>query len=429
MKILIVGSGGREHALAWALSRDPDATRIYAAPGNPGIGEIATLIPINSTNIEELSSFASKEKIDLTVVGPEAPLGAGIVDRFQKRKLKIFGPNKHAALIETSKSFAKELCSRHKIPVPLWQTFTDASLAKRALDKMGPPWVVKADGLAAGKGTIVTRDRREAEEAVDRELKREPGKIVLEEFIDGWEASFTATVSGGHAQWVTPVFQDYKPTYDGDTGPNTGGMGAYSPVSTVNPSLVGKIRTRILEPTIQAMSEENVPFQGVLYLNVIVRHGTDDARLLEFNARFGDPEAQGIMPLVKGGLLAHFNAVAENSSRAPLPEVASSASVVVVLASEGYPTNPSTGKKISIGAFHRNNVVLFHAGTAKNSSGELVTAGGRVLNIAAIGPDPRSARSDAYSVISSSIHFPGMHYRHDIGSDEVRHRRLERIQT
>lgn len=429
MKILIVGSGGREHALAWALSKDPDATRIYAAPGNPGIGEIASLVPIASTNIEELSSFASKEKIDLTVVGPEAPLGAGIVDSFQKRKLKIFGPTKHAAQIETSKSFAKELCSRHNIPVPLWQTFTDASVAKRALDKMGPPWVVKADGLAAGKGTTVTGDRREAEEAVDLELEREPRRIVLEEFIDGWEASFTVTVSGGHVQWVTPVFQDYKPIYDGDTGPNTGGMGVYSPVSTVNPSLVGKIRTKILDPTVQAMAKEDVRFQGVLYLNVIVEQGTEDARLLEFNARFGDPEAQGIMPLVRGGLLAHLNAVAENSDRAPIPEVASSASVVVVLASKGYPSNQSTGEKISISPFHRNSVVLFHAGTAKNSSGELVTAGGRVLNVAATGPDTGSARGDAYSVIKSAIHFPGMQYRHDIGSGDVRRRRLEQIQT
>ncbi len=429
MKILIVGSGGREHAIAWALSKDPDATKIFAAPGNPGIGQIATCVPINATSIQELASFASKEQIDLTIVGPEAPLGAGIVDEFQKRRLKIFGPDKRAAQIETSKSFAKDLCSRYNIPSPHWETFTDVSLAKKALDDQGPPWVVKADGLAAGKGTTVTNDRREAETAVERELKREPRKIVMEEFIDGWEASFTATVSGGRAQWLTPVFQDYKPIYDGDTGPNTGGMGVYSPVPNVTPSLVEKVKRRILDPSVNAMVKEKAPFRGVLYLNIIVKHGTEDARLLEFNARFGDPEAQGIAPLVKGGLLAHMSAVAEDSTMPPLPECASSASVVVVLASAGYPANPVTGSKITLGRSGQSNVVLFHAGTAKTSTGELVTAGGRVINVAATGPNVQSARKDAYAAIDTSIYFQGMQYRRDIGSGETRRRRLEQIQT
>src|SRR5690242_13883028 len=190
MKILIIGSGGREHAIAWALSRDPDTTRIYAAPGNPGISALGTCVPINATSVEELARFASKEQIALTIVGPEASLGAGVVDAFRKRKLRIFGPDKRAAQIETSKSFAKDLCTHHSIPTPRWQSFMDTTAAKKALDQMGPPWVVKADGLAAGKGTTVTSDRHEAETAVSRELAREPGKIVIEEFIDGWEASF-----------------------------------------------------------------------------------------------------------------------------------------------------------------------------------------------------------------------------------------------
>ena len=425
MKTLVIGNGGREHALAWALSKDPDTTKIYAAPGNPGIGQIATLVPINATSVGDLVAFASREKIDLTIVGPEAPLAVGIVDSFHKRKLKIFGPNKKAARIETSKSFAKDLCWRHGIPVPRWETFTESSEAMKALDRMGPPWVVKADGLAAGKGTTVTSDRHEAREAIHRELKREPGRIVLEEFIDGWEASFTATVSGGHAQWVAPVFQDYKPIYDGDTGPNTGGMGAYSPVSTVTPTLIDKVRKGILDPTVAAMVEENVPFQGVLYLNVIVKQGTEDARLLEFNARFGDPEAQGIMPLVRGGLLVHINAIATDASKAPSPDVDTAASVVVVLASKGYPANPSTGEKISIKPFDRSKVMIFQAGTMKNATGELVTAGGRVLNVCATGPDVRSARQDAYSTINGSIYFPGMQYRRDVASGETRQRRLE----
>jgi phosphoribosylamine---glycine ligase len=429
MKILIIGSGGREHAIAWALSKDSEATRIYAAPGNPGISEVGTCVPINATSTEELANFASKEQIGLTVVGPEASLGAGIVDVFRKRKLRIFGPDKHAARIETSKSLAKNLCTRYHIPTPHWESFTDATAAKRALDQMGPPWVVKADGLAAGKGTTVTSDKREAETAVQRELVREPRRIVIEEFIDGWEASFTATVSGGRAQWLAPVFQDYKPIYDGDVGPNTGGMGVYSPVPKVTSALVEKVRDRILDPSVSAMVKEKAPFQGVLYLNIIIKHGTEDPHLLEFNARFGDPEAQGIAPLVKNGLLNHMIGVAEDSSRPQLPECSSSASVAIVLASKGYPSNPSTGDRITIRKISQENVVVFHAGTTRTATGELVTSGGRVLNVAATGPNVQSARKNAYSAIEQSVHFAGMQYRHDIGSGEIRRRRMEQVPT
>jgi phosphoribosylamine---glycine ligase len=429
MKTLVIGSGGREHAIAWALSKDSHTTKIYAAPGNPGISTIGTCVPINATSVEELADFASKERIDLTVVGPEASLGAGIVDAFRKRKLRIFGPDKRAAQIETSKSFAKDLCAHHDIPSPRWQSFTDTTAAKKALNQMGPPWVVKADGLAAGKGTTVTSDRREAEAAINRELAREPGKIVIEEFIDGWEASFTATVSGGRVQWLAPVFQDYKPIYDGDTGPNTGGMGAFSPVPKLSSQLVEKVRTQILDPAVHAMVKENCPFQGALYLNIIIKHGTEDPRLLEFNARFGDPETQGIAPLVKNGLLAHLNDIAEDSSRSPAPECSSSASVVVVVASKGYPENPSTGDKILIRPVSQSNVVLFHAGTSRTSTGELITSGGRVLNVTATGLEVDSARKTAYDTIQQSINFPGMQYRHDIGSGEIRRRKLEQIRT
>ena len=429
MKILIIGSGGREHALAWTLSKEPETAKIYAAPGNPGIAEIGTCIPINATNTQDLATFASKEKIDLTIVGPEAALGAGIVDEFRKNKLMIFGPDKRAARIETSKSFAKDLCTRYNIPTPRWKSFVDSALASKALDEMGPPWVIKADGLAAGKGTTVTNDRREAEAAIKTELTREPQRIVIEEFIDGWEASFTATVSGGRVQWLAPVFQDYKPISDGDTGPNTGGMGVYSPVPSVTPRLVDKVKSSLLEPSIRAMVKEGSPFRGVLYLNIIVKHGSEDSKLLEFNARFGDPEAQALGPLVRHGLLAHMTSVAEDSSRAPQPECADSASVVVVLASKGYPTSPVTGDKISITKWSQSNVALFHAGTSRTPTGELITAGGRVLNVAAIGPDVEFARKAAYATIKQSIHFPGMQYRHDIGSSEIRRRKLEQIQT
>ena len=429
MKTLIVGSGGREHALAWTLSKDPSINEVYAAPGNPGIAEIATCVPIGSSNINELAAFASKHTIDLTVVGPEAPLGAGIVDTFRKQNLPIFGPDKRAARIETSKSFAKDLCTKYGLPTPGWETFTDQTRASRFLDEIGPPWVIKADGLAAGKGTTVTKDRREAETAIQRELEREPKRIVMEEFIDGWEASFTATISANRVQWLAPVFQDYKPAFDGDSGPNTGGMGVYTPVPSVTLSLVEKVRNKILDPVAAALAKEGAPFQGVLYLNVIVKHGTEEPFVLEFNARFGDPEAQGIMPLVKRGLFAHLSAVAANSERPPLPESSQSASVVVVLASKGYPENPSTGDPITLQPLSNSHVIIFHAGTARDSNRQLVTSGGRVLNVAATGLSVESARKDAYSVIGKSVQFPGMHYRSDIGNGQIRRRQLEPIKT
>jgi phosphoribosylamine---glycine ligase len=429
MKILIVGSGGREHALSWALSKDPNVDEVYAAPGNPGIAEIATCLSIGPTNIDELASFASKHAIDLTVVGPEAPLGAGIVDAFRKHNLSIFGPDQSAARIETSKAFAKDLCTRYRLPTPHWETFTDIARASRALDHLGPPWVIKADGLAAGKGTTVTRDRSEAEAAIRRELEREPRRIVIEEFIDGWEASFTATVSADRVQWLAPVFQDYKPAFDGDSGPNTGGMGAFTPVPSVNLSLVERVRKRILDPAATALAKEGTPFQGILYLNVIVKHGTEDPYVLEFNARFGDPEAQGIMPMVKRGLFAHLSAIAANSKNPPMPECTQSASVVIVLASKGYPENPSTGEPITLRPIGKSNVMVFHAGTARNPTGQLVTSGGRVLNVSATGPNIESARKDAYSAVGKLIQFPGMHYRSDIGSDWTRRRQLEPIKT
>src|SRR3989442_2878137 len=251
----------------------------------------------------------------------------------------------------------------------------------------------------------------------------------MEEFIDGWEASFTANVSGMRVQGLAPGLQDYKPAFDGDSGPNTGGMGVYTPVPSATQSLVEKVRKKILDPAAAALAKEGAPFQGVLYLNVIVKHGTEDPYVLEFNARFGDPEAQGIMPLIKGGLSAHLSAVASNADRTPLPESSKSASVVVVLASKGYPENPSSGDVITLRPLASSNIVIFHAGTARNPNGQLVTAGGRVLNVTATGPTVESTRKDAYSVIGKSVQFPGMHYRTDIGSGRIRRRQLEPIKT
>ncbi len=425
MKVLVVGSGGREHGLVLALSRDPEVDKVYAAPGNPGIAEQATCVPIEPTNIEQLRTFAIEQQIDLTVVGPEAPLGLGIVDSFRAHGLKIFGPSQNAARIETSKSFAKDLCSQFHIPTPRWKTFTSESEAISALDRFGPPWVVKADGLAAGKGTTVTRDNLEAEAAIHRELQREPGRIVLEEFIDGWEATFMATVSKGRVQWLTPVFQDYKPLSDGDAGPNTGGMGCFTPIPTVTPSLVERVEKSVLSPVVAAMEKLGVHYQGVLNLNAIVRRGTEDPFMLEFNARFGDPEGQGAAMLVEKGLASHLSSIAEDLDQAEPPQCRQEACVVVVLASKGYPAAPSTGDKITIRLLPEENVTLLHAGTSKNSSGGLVTAGGRVLNVVATGDSVEKARKTAYAAIKSSVQFKGMQYRTDIGAHRARQRKLQ----
>jgi phosphoribosylamine--glycine ligase len=429
VKALVIGGGGREHALAWTLSKDPKIDELYVAPGNPGIAEIATCVPINATKIEDLAAFAKRHKIDLTVVGPEQPLALGIVDIFRKQELLILGPDQNAARIETSKSFAKGLCSKFHIPTPKWQAFSDTKEAIDSLDHFGPPWVIKADGLAAGKGTTVTRDRRDAEEAVKRELQREGGRVVCEEFVDGWESTFMATVSSGKVQWLTPVFQDYKPIYDGDLGPNTGGMGGYTPVPMVTPSLVEKVENRILAPTIEAMERTGVHFQGVLNLNAIIEHGTEDPYVLEFNARFGDPECQGIMALVQDGLAEHLSLIANDTNSTKLPQTTSSASVVVVLASEGYPTSQSFGDRITIRPYSAQNVRIIHAGTARNQSGELVTGGGRVLNILATGDTVESARRDAYAIIGNAVYFDGMQYRRDIGTAATRRRTLQVTRT
>ncbi len=425
MKIFVVGSGGREHALALALSRDLKVDKLYAAPGNPGIEEIATCTPITATSIEQLASFATANKIDLTVVGPEAPLALGIVDVFRKHGLRIFGPDARSAKIETSKSFAKDLCTRFHIPTPHWQAFTDATNAARALNHFGPPWVVKADGLAAGKGTTLTRDRQEAEAAIHHELQREPGRVMLEEFVEGWEATFMATVSHGSVQWTTPVFQDYKPVHDGDEGPNTGGMGCYSPVPTITPSLVEKVEKNILSPAVIGMEKLGSHYTGLLNLNTIVRHGTGEPYVLEFNARFGDPECQGALSLTEQGLADHLYAIAEDSSNATIPKTRQSASVVVVLASKGYPTAQSIGDKITIRRPSNKNVSILHAGTSRNTAGELVTAGGRVLNVIATGTSVESARREAYSTINTAIEFNGMQYRSDIGAPRAHQRNLQ----
>jgi phosphoribosylamine---glycine ligase len=401
---------------------------LFAAPGNPGIAEVAKCIAITSNETEKLATFVEKQQIDLTVVGPETPLALGIVDRFQKRKLRIFGPTQKAAKIETSKSFAKELLTHYDIPTAKSQTFVNPMAATTALDEMGPPWVIKADGLASGKGTTVTADRQEAEAAIHRELKREPGKIIMEQFIDGWEASFIATVSAGRLQWLAPVLQDYKPAFDDDVGPNTGGMGVYTPVPTVTKAIIDVVHAKILSPVLKGLEEMKIHYQGILYLNTIVPHGKQDPYVLEFNARFGDPEAQGIVPLVTKGFATHLKEIADDSTKPLIPEMSKSASVVVVLAARGYPTNPSIEERITIKQTSAKNVTIFQAGTARSPNGELITTGGRIINVVATGNTVGAARKNAYSTIKNDVYFNGMQYRSDIGLDRPRRRKLDKLE-
>ncbi len=427
MKALVVGSGGREHALAWALSHDPEIQEVYAAPGNPGIAENAKCIPINATEVEQLASYAADHQIDLTVVGPEVPLALGIVDHFSQKGLNIFGPTRAAAQIESSKTFAKELCTNSHVPTPRWQTFNDAPSALAKLDGFGPPWVVKADGLAAGKGTTVTHERRVAEDAIKREFRTGPSRVIIEEFIDGWEATFMASVSSGRIQWLMPAFQDYKPVYDNDVGPNTGGMGCYSPVPTVTTQLLENVKNSIVSPAIAGLEKLGIRYQGVLNVNAIISYETEEPLVLEFNARFGDPEGQGVMMLIESGLANHLRSVAEDKPRVEAPKCRTSSCVLVVLSSRGYPTTQSLGNRVTIRPFTDKNVTIFHAGTTRNSAGELVTGGGRVLNVASVANTLESAREEAYNIIRNTVHFDGMHYRSDVGAVEKRRQRTPQV--
>jgi phosphoribosylamine--glycine ligase len=417
MKLFVVGSGGREHALVWKLSQSPAVMRLYAAPGNPGMAPYATLVPIKADVIPELLAFAKAERIDLTVVGPEQPLALGIVDAFQARGLKIFGPTKAAADLECSKIFAKELMARHGIPTARFQAFDAPRSARAYARELGAPLVVKADGLAGGKGAIVCRTLEEADRAIGLCLEEKAfgaagGRVVVEEFLEGEEASFFA-VTDGESILPFGVAQDHKAVFDDDQGPNTGGMGAYSSPTMVTDELALEVMERIVTPTVRAMAAEGRPYRGVVYAGLMLTK--DGPQVVEFNCRFGDPEAQVILIRLNDDLLPILMAVA---SREPLPrEVAwtPQSAVCVVLASGGYPGSYATGKVITgvEMAEAPPPLVVFHAGTALNDR-RLVTAGGRVLGVTARAISLRAALSLAYEAVAS-IHFDGMHYRRDIG--------------
>jgi phosphoribosylamine--glycine ligase len=418
MNVLIIGSGGREHALAWKLAQSPRLTQLFCAPGNAGIEGLARCVPIAADAVTELKEFALKERVDLTIVGPEAPLAGGIADEFRKAKLRIFGPTRGAAQIEASKSFAKELMIRHHIPTPAARGFTNLRQALAYIAQQAVPVVIKADGLAQGKGVIIARTREEASEAVidmmDRERFGQAGRrVIVEEFLEGQELTIMAFTDG---KAVVPMIgaQDHKRVGDGDTGPNTGGMGAYAPAPIATSGLRRLVMQQVLRPAVEAMSRVGSPFYGVLYAGLMVVQGRP--YVLEFNARFGDPETEAVLPLLKTDLLDVVEAVVEHRLDQLDIEWHDRAAVCVIMTSGGYPGTYPVGLPIRglDAAEARKEVIVFHAGT-KRRGDEIVSAGGRVLGITGIGKDFREARSRAYAG-TAAVTFEGCHYRTDIGT-------------
>lgn len=417
MKVLVVGSGGREHALVWRLAQSPKITALYVAPGNPGMARHARLVPIKADALDDLVTFAERECIGLTVVGPELPLILGLADRFRAKGLPIFGPSQSAAQLEGSKAFAKQLMAKHGIPTARFQVFRDSASARKFARELGAPLVVKADGPAAGKGAIVCQTLGEADQAIalcleQRAFGQSGEQIVVEEFLEGEEASFFA-LTDGETALPFGTAQDHKTVFDDDQGPNTGGMGAYSPASIVDALMHEEVMRTIIFPTVQAMAAEGRPYRGVIYAGLMLtRQGP---KVLEYNCRFGDPEHQTIVVRLQDDLLPLLDAVARGE-RLPRPvNWRPEASVCVVLASGGYPGEYKTGKPIAgiEDAEKLPGVTVFHAGTAFKD-GRLVTAGGRVLGVTASGANIKGAIDRAYEA-AGKICFEGMHFRKDIG--------------
>lgn len=416
MKVLVVGGGGREHAIVWKLAKSPQIDEIYAAPGNPGIGRLATCVNIAVEDISGLAEFAKKNNIDLTVVGPEAPLVAGIVDEFKNRGLTVFGPDKAAAQIEGSKIFSKNLMKKYNIPTADYKVFEDPKDAISYIDTAPMPIVVKADGLAAGKGVIIAPDRSTAKEAVktmmiDKAFGKSGSRIVLEEYLEGPEVTVLAFCDGKRAVPMVSS-RDHKRVFDNNKGPNTGGMGAVSPAPAYTPEIAEIVERDIIQRTIDAMASEGAPFQGVLYTGLMITK--NGPKVLEYNCRFGDPEAQVVIPRLKTDLVEVMQAVIDGDLTNAKIEWKSEVAVCVVIASGGYPGHYETGKVISgLDDAEKNGSIVFHAGTAEKD-GKIITVGGRVLGVTALGKDVDEARKLAYESVSK-IRFEGMHYRKDIG--------------
>jgi phosphoribosylamine--glycine ligase len=419
MRVLVAGSGGREHALVWRLSRDRDVTALVAAPGNPGIAAHATLVPIDPSDPVALLALAERESIDVTIIGPELPLDRGVVDRFRAAGRRIFGPPRAAAQLECSKAFAKGFMARHGIPTARYRVCESSASAREivASGEFGFPVVLKADGLAAGKGVVVARDRDEADAAIraamdDRQFGAAGARIVVEECLVGPEVSFFALCDGTRAVPIASA-QDHKRIFDNDGGPNTGGMGAFSPSPLLDAAMEPRIMREIVDPVLRGMRAEGTEYRGFLYAGLMLTCA--GPKVIEYNVRFGDPEAQAVMPLVGAELLPLIVAAADGDLRGARVELNPGVSVGVVMASAGYPGPVRTGDAISgIDAASRvAGVTVFHAGTAVRQN-QLVTAGGRVLTVVATGPDYRAAIDRAYEALSL-ISFEGMQFRRDIG--------------
>ncbi len=420
MKVLVVGGGGREHAIVWKLSQSPKIDKIYCAPGNAGIEGLAECIAIGVNEIEKLADFAKENRIDLTFVGPEDPLLAGIVDCFEEKGLAIFGPNKQAALIEGSKTFAKELMEKYQIPTAQYASFTQYEDALAYVRRVGAPIVIKADGLAAGKGVVVAMTLSEAEDALASMMKDEVfgsagAKVVVEEFLEGEELTLLSFVDGETVRPMVPS-QDHKPVYNGDQGPNTGGMGTYSPVPQMPPSLVDQVVQEIVIPTAQAMIKEGSPFRGILYTGLMIT--ANGPKVIEYNARFGDPETQVVVPRLESDLLdiliAGVTGELGNIDIQWKEEVA----VCVIMASGGYPGPYRKGDEIKGLDQINDQALVFHAGTTQED-GKVVTNGGRVLGVTSIGKNVEEARNRAYQAVEQ-IRFEGAHYRTDIAQKALR---------
>jgi phosphoribosylamine--glycine ligase len=412
MRVLLVGSGGREHALAWAIAASPLCDKLFCAPGNAGIANEAECVPINVLDIEGLVGFARENRVDFVVVGPEAPLAAGLVDRLEAAGIAAFGPSAAAARLEASKGFMKDFCARHDIPTAAYRRFSDAEAAKDFIRSQGAPVVVKADGLAAGKGVIVARTVDEALAAAEA-LQRYGGGIVVEEFLEGEEASFFALVDGRTALPLASA-QDHKRVGDGDTGPNTGGMGAYSPAPCVTPAIAEEVMDRMIRPTVAGMAAEGTPFTGVLYAGLMLT--AKGPRLLEYNVRFGDPECQPLMMRLESDLLTALVAARDGVLDDFALRWRDDTALCVVLAAKGYPGEPKKGGTIEgIEAAESDPAVkVFHAGTKRTDDGRIVADGGRVLGVTALGRTPDEAQRRAYEAVDKIVWEDGF-CRRDIG--------------
>ncbi|MBI5675972.1 MAG: phosphoribosylamine--glycine ligase [Nitrospirae bacterium] len=422
MKVLVVGSGGREHAFVWKLSQSSRVTKIFCAPGNAGIARLAKCIDIKADDVDSLLNFAKYEGIDLTVVGPEAPLTKGITDAFIKEGRMIFGVNASASRLEGSKVYAKEFMLKYGIPTAEYKSFTSYHQAEEYIRLKGSPAVIKADGLAAGKGVFVAETAEEAINALNVIMKDKAfgdagDKVIIEQCLKGEEASFMVLIDG---ETILPLAssQDHKRIFDNDEGPNTGGMGAYSPAPVVTKELEEEIMASIMDPIMKGLAREEIKFRGVLYAGLMICDGKP--YVLEFNCRFGDPEAQPILMRLESDLYDVMKATAEGRLDQVNLRWKDATSICVVLSSEGYPGEYAKGRVITgLDSFKgRDDVFVFHAGTAANDNGEFITTGGRVLGVTALGSDIKTAKENAYKAIEK-IHFEGMHYRKDIGDRAI----------